>query len=135
LAFGPYVKFGTIVKQYKNARMPYDPSEMIGTKRRGIFGINPDQVYSICTSHIERANLTMRTLMKRFTRLSLGFSKKLENMEAACALFFAYYNWVWRTRYDDKSGQPGRLRPTAAMMAGVTDRLWHFEDLFDAVTA
>jgi IS1 family transposase len=133
LAFGPYAKFGVLIKEYKNARMAYDPSEMVGTKRRGIFGIDPDQVYSICTSHIERANLTMRTLMKRFTRLSLGFSKKLENMEAACSLFFAYYNWVWRTRHDDHSGRPGKLRPTAAMMAGVTDTLWTFEDLFDAV--
>jgi len=133
LAFGPHAKFGTIVKDYRNATMPYTPSEMVGTQRRGIFGINPDEVRSICTSHIERSNLTMRTLMKRFTRLSLGFSKKLANMEAACALFFAYYNWVWRSRFDDNSGQSGRLRPTAAMMAGVTDRLWSFEDLFEAV--
>ena len=135
LAFGPYAKFGTIVKDYRNANLPYHPSEMVGTQRRGIFGINPDEVRSICTSHVERANLTMRTLLKRFTRLSLGFSKKLANLEAAVAVYFAYYNFVWRTRHTDESGQSGRLRPTAAMMAGVTDTLWSFEDLFDAVMA
>ncbi|HQX82617.1 MAG TPA: hypothetical protein PKW63_12715 [Vicinamibacterales bacterium] len=51
---------------------------------------------------------------------------------AAINVFVAYYNFVWRTRYPDKSGKPGKLRPPAAMLAGVTDRLWTFEDLFDA---
>jgi hypothetical protein len=102
---------------------------MVGTERRGVFGINPDEVWSICTSHVERANLTIRTLLKRFTRLSLGFSKKLENHVTACAMFFAYYNWVWRTR----EPEGGRYRVPAAMAAGVTDRLWKFPDLFDAV--
>lgn len=135
LAFGPYVKYGQIVKDYRNANMPYTPSEMVGTQRRGIFAIRESEERTICTSHIERHNLTIRTLMKRFTRLSLGFSKKLENLEAGVAMFMAYYNWVWRTRYPDYSGQPGRLRPTAAMMAKVTDRLWNFEDLYDAAMA
>ena len=136
LAFGPYVKFGTIIKDYRNANMPYTPSEMIGTQRRGVFGIRGDsEERTICTSHGERHNLTIRTLMKRFTRLSLGFSKKLENLEAGVAMFMAYYNWVWRTRYPDDSGQAGRLRPTAAMMSKVTDRLWSFEDLYDAAMA
>lgn len=135
LAFGPYAKFGTIVKDYRNATMPYTPSEMVGTKRRGVTGISGRDVRTICTSHVERANLTMRTLLKRFTRLSLGFSKKLANLQAACAMYFAYYNWCWRTRYPDRSGQSGRYRPTAAMMAGVTDRLWSFTDLFDAFMA
>ena len=67
--------------------------------------------------------------MKRFTRLSLGFSKKLENLEAACAMFLAYYNFVWRTRLPED----GRNRLPAAMMTGVVDRLMSFEDLFDAV--
>jgi hypothetical protein len=83
--------------------------------------------------HVARANLTMRTLLKRFTRLSLGFSKKFENLEAACAMYFAFYNYVWRSRHTDYSCQRGKLRPTPAMMAGLTDRLWSFEDLFDAV--
>jgi hypothetical protein len=102
---------------------------MVGTERKGIFGIREDEERTICTSHVERHNLTIRTLMKRFTRLSLGFSKKLENLEAAVAMFLAYYNFVWRTRLPEE----GRNRLPAAMMAGVVDRLMSFEDLFDAV--
>ena len=120
LAFGPYVKFGTIVKDYKNATLPYTPSEIVGTKRRAVFGMNESEKRSICTSHVERHNLTVRTFMKRFTRLALGFSKKLANLEAACALHFAYYNFCWR---------PGEMRITPAMAAGVTDRLWNFDEL------
>jgi hypothetical protein len=67
--------------------------------------------------------------MKRFTRLSLGFSKKLENLEAPCAMFLAYYNFVWRTRDEENGG----TRVPAAMAAGVTDRLMSFEILFEAV--
>ena len=71
--------------------------------------------------------------MKRFTHLSLGFSKKLECLEAAAALFLAYYNFVWRPRYPDNSGRGGRKRPPAAMAAGVVNKLWRFEDFFDAL--
>ena len=74
-------------------------------------------------SHVERHNLTIRTLMKRFTRLSLGFSKKLENLEAAVAIFLAYYNFCWRTRMPEKSG---RTRLPAAMAAGVTETMMSF---------
>ncbi len=80
-------------------------------------------------SHVERHNLTIRTLMKRFTPLSLGFSKKLENLEAACAVFLAYYSFCWRTH--DVVNQ--RTRLPAAMEAGVVDTLWSFEELFDRV--
>jgi hypothetical protein len=62
-----------------------------------------------------------------------AFSKKLENHEAAIAMFLAYYNFVWRTRHTDNSGKPGKLRPTAAMMAKVTDNLWSFADLYNEV--
>jgi IS1 family transposase len=131
LAFGPYAKYGQIIKDYRNADQPgrYAPPEMVATERKGIFGIREDEERTICTSHVERHNLTIRTLMKRFTRLSLGFSKKLENLEAACAMFLAYYNFVWRTRLPEK----GKCRLPAAMAAGVVDTLMSFEDLFDAV--
>jgi IS1 family transposase len=129
LAFGPYAKFGTIIKDFRNASLPYTPSEMVGTKRRAVFGMSESEERSICTSHVERHNLTVRTLLKRFTRLSLGFSKKLENLQAACSMFMAFYNWCWRTR----DAINGGLRVPAAMLAGVTDRLWSFEDLFNAV--
>jgi IS1 family transposase len=131
LAFGPYAKYGTIVKDYRNADQPgrYAPPEIVGTERKGIFGMTEAEERTICTSHVERHNLTIRTLMKRFTRLCLGFSKKLENLEAACAMFLAYYNFVWRTR----DAEAGRTRPPAAMAAGVTGGLMSFEQLFDAV--
>ena len=131
LAFSQYAAHGVLIKQYRNASMQYDPSEMVGSERRVISGnINE---FSIVTSHVERHNLTIRTFMKRFTRLSIGFSKKLENHEAAIAMFMAYYNFVWRTRHSDRSGRSGTLRPTAAMMAKVTNRLWNFGDLYDEV--
>ena len=60
--------------------------------------LNADEERSICTSHVERNNLTIRTFMKRFTRLALGFSKKLANLEAAVALHIAYYNFCWKPR-------------------------------------
>jgi hypothetical protein len=63
--------------------------------------------------------------------LNLGFSKKIDNRATAWQVFLAYYNFVWRTRYEDQSGRAGQLRPTAAIMAGVTNRLWTFEDLFN----
>ena len=133
--FGPYAAYGQLRKEYRNATMQYTPSEMVGTDRRGIFGIDVDKLWSICTSHVERHNLTIRTLMKRFTRLNLGFTKKLDNLQAACQVFLAYYNFVWRTRYDDNSGRRGQLRPPAAMMAGVVDTYWDFERLYDEAMA
>lgn len=126
LAFGPYAKFGTIIKEYRNANIVYQPSEMVGTKRTGRRGIGKDAERTICTSHVERNNLTIRTFMKRFTRLALGFSKKFENLEAAVALHMAYYNFCWKPR--TLNGL------TPAMAAGVTPKLWWMEDLFAAVS-
>lgn len=130
MALGPYVKYGQTIKDYRNADQPgrYTPPEMVATEGRGT-GIDDGEKWSICTSNVERHNLTIRTLMKRFTRLSLGFSKKLENLEAACDVFLAYYSLVWRMRLAEK----GRCRLPAAMAAGVIKNLWSFEDLFDAV--
>ncbi len=82
---------------------------------------NPDQAH-ISTSHIERQNLTMRMSMRRFTRLTNGFSKKLENMQAAVALHFAHYNLVRLHK---------TLRVTPAMAAGVSDRMWSLEELVE----
>lgn len=127
LAFGPYVKYGTIIKNYRNATMIYTPSEIVGTDRRAVYGMDESETNTICTSHVERNNLTIRTFMKRFTRLSLGFSKKLDNLAAAVALHMAYYNFVWR---------PATLNGiTPAMAAGVAKRLWNFSDLFNAIAS
>ena len=131
LAFGPYVKYGTIIKEFRNATMQYTPSEMVGAKRTGIRGIEGRAQRTIGTSHVERANGTQRLFLKRLNRLTYCFSKKLENLEAAFAMYAAYYNFCWRTRLPGKSGQK---RPTAAMMAGLTNQVWDFDDLFDEVT-
>ncbi len=128
LAFGPYVKYGTIIKEYRNANMIYTPSEMVGTKRTGIKGIEGRNQRTICTSHVERLNGTQRVFMKRLNRLTLCFSKKLRNLECAFAMFAAYYNYCWQTR---KPGKSGQKRPTAAMMAGLAGHVWGFEELFE----
>jgi IS1 family transposase len=131
LAFGPYVKYGTIIKEYRNASMIYMPSEMVGTKRTGRRNIGPKQEQTITTSHVERLNGTQRVFL-RLNRLTLCFSKKLENLEAAFAMFAAYYNYCWQTRMPGKSG---KKRPTAAMMAGIAGHVWSFDELFEAVLA
>jgi IS1 family transposase len=122
LAFGPNVKFGTIVKDFRNAVRPYTPSEIVGSRRRGIFNIGGRQERTICTSHVERSNLTIRTFIRRFTRLTLGFSKKLENLAAAVALHVAHYNFC-RIH--------GSLRCTPAMAAEVTNAPWTLEELYE----
>jgi len=132
LAFGPYAKFGTIRKEYRNASIIYTPSEMVGTVRRGVRGIDLREERTICTSHVERLNGTQRLFMKRLNRLTYCFSKKLRNLEAAFAMFAAYYNYCWQTRLPGKSG---KLRSTAAMMAGIAGHVWSFDELFAAVLA
>ncbi len=105
----------------------YAPPELVSADRRVIFGdIDP---FSICTSHVERNNLTIRTFMRRFTRLSLGFSKKLENLAAATALHVAYFNFCWEMRQNEGPGK----RPAPAVAAGVIPEVWTVEDLYRAV--
>jgi hypothetical protein len=130
LAFGPFVKFGTIRKEYRNAKMIYTPSEMVGTKRKGITGIGDRALGTICTPHVERLNGTQRLFMKRLNRLTYCFSKKLRNLQAAFSMFAAYYNFCWQTR---KPGQSGMKRPTAAMMAGIAGHVRSFDELFETV--
>jgi transposase-like protein/IS1 family transposase len=122
--FGGTVDFAQLIKlfgdigQHGNER--YSPSpitEVISKIRDG----RPDPAH-ICTSHVERQNLTMRMMMRRFTRLTNAFSKKLENLKAACALYFAYYNFC-RTHKT--------LRVTPAMEAGLTDHVWDLDELFE----
>ena len=89
------------------------PPRVTGVERTVVTG-SPDKRL-ISTSMVERQNLTMRMSMRRFTRLTNAFSKKLENLQAAVALHFAHYNLVRVHK---------TLRVTPAMAAGVTDRLW-----------
>lgn len=79
---------------------------------------------AVSTSYVERQNLTMRTQMKRFTRLTNGFSKKLENLKASVALHFAHYNFV-RVHQT--------LRITPAMAAGLTGHVWSLEEMLEAI--
>ncbi|HEY2414703.1 MAG TPA: hypothetical protein VGI40_20830 [Pirellulaceae bacterium] len=118
LAFGKDCKLGVIIKQYRNAKLQYDPSEIVGTKRRPMRGgLTPR---TICTSHVERNNGTIRTFMKRFCRLTNGFSRKIENLQAAVSLHMAYYNFSWR---------PGTMKYTPAEAAGLTGHCWTFDEL------
>ncbi len=96
----------------------YSSSECCGTKKETLAG-NPDENH-VSTSYVERQNLTMRMSMRRFTRLTNGFSKKIENLECAVALHFMYYNFgrIHKT-----------LRVTPAMAAGVTDHVWSLEEI------
>lgn len=103
---------------------------MVGTKRTGIRGIQGRQARTICTSHVERLNGTQRVFLKRLNRLTLCFSKKLRKLEAAFAMFAAYYNFCWQTR---RPGKSGKKRPSAAMMAGLTGHVWGFDELFATV--
>jgi IS1 family transposase len=119
-AFAGRADHGVLVKNYRNTDMPgrYGPPEMIGTDRQVING-GIDE-WSICTSHVERSNLTIRTLLKRFTRLALGFSKKFENLEAAISLYMGYYNFCWMHR---------SLAGTPAMAAKITGHPWTVAEL------
>jgi IS1 family transposase len=126
-AFGPHVDYGQIVKSYEADPINpgrYSPPHVIGTSRRRITG-NP-RYERISTSHVERHNLSLRTSCRRLTRLTSGFSKKLENFKAAMALYFAHYN-LCRVHQS--------LRVTPAMEAGVTSRVWSLRGLLMEVSA
>ena len=125
-AFGDEVAYGQIIKEFGEPVQPgrYGPPVMVASERRQITGLTDMDLKSICTSHVERNNLTIRHFIKRFTRLTLCFSKKLENLAAAVALHVGYYNFC-RVH--------GSLRITPAMAAGITDHVWELADLLAAI--
>lgn len=128
-AFGPDVDFAQITKVYaavqgNEAAVRYSPGEVISVEKTVITG-SPEQS-EISTSHVERFNLTTRMHMRRFTRLTSGFSKKLVNHQAALALHFAWYDFC---RVHET------LRMTPAMALGVTDHIWTIGELLDAALA
>lgn len=126
--FGSQIDYSMLVKLYgkegsnTNAEKKYSPARFTGSKKTRICG-NPDENY-ISTSYVERCNLTMRMHMRRFTRLTNAFSKKIENHCYAIALHFMYYNWV---------KQHKTLRVTPAMAAGLTKRFMSIEDIANLV--
>jgi len=120
-AFGCDIDYAMLIKLYGNepeTEVRYSPAQCIGTRTEIIMG-RPDAEH-ISTSYAERQNLTMRMCMRRFTRLTNAFSKKIENHAAAVALYFMYYNFVRVHK---------TLRCSPAMAAGVTDRLWDVSDI------
>ena len=124
-AFGASIDYAQIVKEYSSPAIEdqrrYSPAKLSAIYKTEIVGKpNPEHV---CTSYIERANLTMRTHCKRLARLTLAFSKKLDNFKAAIALNLAYYNLV-KTH--------GSLRCTPAMAAGIETSHWTIADLVNA---
>jgi len=120
-AFGGDVDYAQLIKIYgpdKSSPGRYSPPEVVGIEQEEICG-SPEPRH-VSTSFVERQNLTMRMSMRRFTRLTNGFSKKFENMQHAVALNFMYYNFcrVHQT-----------LRVTPAMEAGLADHVWEIEEL------
>ena len=121
-AFGNQIDYATITKLYRNPpegdERRYSPGECCGVKKDDVKGY-PDAKH-ISTSYVERQNLTMRMSMRRFTRLTNGFSKKVENHSCAVALHYMHYNFCRIHK---------SLRVTPAMEAGVTDHVWSIEEL------
>jgi IS1 family transposase len=121
LAFGSDVDYAQVVKAYEAEPIGpgrYSPPKVIGADKIIISGMPNKR--NVSTSFVERQNLTIRMQMRRFTRLTNAFSKKLDNLKAAVALHFAHYNFVRIHQ---------TLRVTPAMEAGVTNHLWSIRDL------
>ncbi len=126
-AFGDDVDYAMLQKLYGTelvAERRYSPAICVGTKKKTVIG-NPKNE-NISTSYVERSNLTMRMHMRRFTRLTNAFSKKIENHVCAIALHCMFYNFV-RVHQT--------LKVTPAMAAGVTKRLWEMTDIIDLIDA
>jgi IS1 family transposase len=127
-AFGDDVDFAQLVKLYGAApdafKGRYSPADCIGAKKVRITG-SPERKH-VSTSYVERQNLTMRMSMRRFTRLTNAFSKKVDNHMHALALYFAFYNF---TRIHKT------LKVSPAMAAGITDHLWSMEEIAEMIEA
>jgi IS1 family transposase len=126
-SFGIDVDFAQVVKSYEAEPIGsgrYSPPRVVSVAKSYVIG-RPDMDMA-STSFVERQNLTMRMGMRRFTRLTNAFSKKVENLRAAVALHFAHYNFVRVHK---------TLKVTPAMEAGVVDKLWTINDLVEIGTA
>jgi len=127
-SFGDMVDYAMLIKIYgapePGTEARYSPSRIIGAEPQRISG-DPD-MSKVSTSYVERQNLSMRMGMRRFTRLTNGFSKKIENHVAAVALHYMHYNFarIHKT-----------LRVTPAMAAGVSDHVWSLEEIVGLLEA
>jgi hypothetical protein len=125
--FGASVDFAQLVKLYQ--RVPsnrYSPPVCVGIEKIVQWG-NPDPDH-ISTSFVERQNLNMRMSMRRFTRLTNGFSRKMENHAAAVEIHFMNYNWC-RPHTTLTKNHPSRYPTTPAMAAGLADHVWTLEEV------
>lgn len=129
-AFGSKVDYAMLVKlygsEYDSEERKYSPAECIAAERHILQG-NPNPKL-ISTSYVERQNLTMRMSMRRFTRLTNAFSKKIENLEHAVALHFMYYNFA---RVHKSLSNPYHRTP--AMAAGVDNHIWSIKDILNLI--
>ncbi len=127
-AFGSEIDYSILIKIYgkqqKEDEKRYSPADFVGTEKIIMQG-NPKNE-NISTSYVERQNLTMRMSMRRFTRLTNAFSKKIENLEAAVSLHFMYYNFC---RPHKSLNKEKALGITPALAAGVAVRQWKIEDI------
>ena len=115
------VDYAQIIKVYgapREGEQRYSPAEVIGLEVVPVMG--KPNMRRVCTSHVERGNLTIRMGMRRMTRLTNAFSKKWENLDAAYALHFAWYNFC-RVH--------SSLRVTPAMQQGITNHVWTIQEL------
>jgi IS1 family transposase len=122
-SFGADCSYGQVIKQYHgepaiDTARRYSPGVVVGARRHRLIG----NQRRVCTSYVERGNLTVRMQQRRFTRLTNGFSKKLENHIAAVGLFVAHFNLC---RVHEA------LRITPAMAIGITDHIWSIGELID----
>jgi hypothetical protein len=120
-AFAEDIDYAQLVKIYGSdpeGATRYSPAQCLGTKRVEVIG-SPDPKH-ISTSYVERQNLNMRMNMRRFTRLTNAFSKKLENHVAMLALFHMHYNF-YRIHQT--------LRVTPAMEAGISQHAWSIQEI------
>ena len=124
--FGSRVDYAQLVKEFAGAggeeQRQYAPPRLIGAEKISVSGAPAEE--RICTSHVERANWTLRGHLRRMTRLSNGFSRKRANLRAALALYFAYYNFCKMHK---------SIRMTPAMAAGITRKPWAMSDLLTEV--
>jgi hypothetical protein len=120
--FGSAIDYAQVIKHYKDDRSSgrYSPPEIASVEKIRMQG-NPRES-RMSTSYVERNNLTIRMQLRRFTRLTNAFSKKLANLRAVVAIHFAHYNFC-RIH--------GSLRITPAMAAGITDHVWSLDELLD----
>jgi hypothetical protein len=127
-AFGSAVDYAQLVKVFGNdpeGQKRYSPAQCLGTKRVQIIG-EPEPEF-VSTSYVERQNLTMRMGMRRFTRLTNGFSKKIDNHMHQVALFYMHYN------FGRMHQTLGRITP--AMAAGLSSHVWSIAEIVSLASA